>query len=63
LALFLENNHPWGVCTPREADMKITRKIKDAGALLELSVLDHKIVAHDACYSFADVFYSNLFRG
>jgi DNA repair protein RadC len=43
--------------------MKITRKIKDAGALLELSVLDHKIVAHDACYSFADVFYSNLFRG
>ncbi|MCX6277052.1 MAG: hypothetical protein NT004_03015 [Bacteroidetes bacterium] len=27
--------------------MKITRKLKDSGALLEISVLDHIIVAHD----------------
>jgi DNA repair protein RadC len=42
------------VCTPSEADFKITKKIKDAGVLLEISVLDHIIVAHDAYYSFAD---------
>jgi DNA repair protein RadC len=39
---------------PSEADMKITRKLKDAGALLEISVLDHIIVAHEAYYSYED---------
>jgi DNA repair protein RadC len=34
--------------------MEITKKLKDAGALLEISVLDHIIVAQDAYYSFAD---------
>ena len=49
-----KHNHPSGVCTPSEADFKITKKIKDAGVLFEISVLDHIIVAHDAYYSFAD---------
>jgi DNA repair protein RadC len=42
------------LCTPSEADLKITKKIKDAGALLEISVLDHIIVGNDRFYSFAD---------
>ncbi len=52
--IILGHNHPSGVYTPSEADVKITRKIKDAGILLEISVLDHIIVAHDTYYSFAD---------
>ena len=48
------HNHPSGQATPSEADMKITKKLKDSGALLEISVLDHIIVAHDAYYSFDD---------
>jgi hypothetical protein len=44
-----------GQPTPNKSDMKITRKIKDSGALFEISVLDHIIVGHDNCYSFADV--------
>ena len=53
-SILISHNHPSGVCTPSEADFKITKKIKDAGVLLEISVLDHIIVAHDAYYSFAD---------
>ena len=53
-SIILGHNHPSGQCTPSEADLKITRKIKDAGSLLEISVLDHIIVAHDRFYSFAD---------
>ncbi len=52
--IIISHCHPSGVCTPSEADMKITKKLKDAGALLEISVLDHIIVAHDVYYSFAD---------
>jgi DNA repair protein RadC len=52
--IILGHCHPSGQCTPSEADMKITKKLKDAGALIEISVLDHIIVAHDSFYSFAD---------
>jgi DNA repair protein RadC len=40
--------------TPSEADIKITRKLVDAGKLLEIAVLDHIIVGQDQFYSFAD---------
>ena len=53
-SLILGHNHPSGQATPSEADMKITKKLKDSGALLEISVLDHIIVANDVYYSFAD---------
>lgn len=53
-ALILGHNHPSGNCCPSEADKSITRKLTQAGILLEISVLDHIIVGHDAYYSFAD---------
>jgi len=53
-SIIISHCHPSGACTPSEADFKITKKLKDAGVLLEISVLDHIIVAHDAYYSFAD---------
>jgi DNA repair protein RadC len=40
--------------TPSEADIKITRKLVDAGKLLEIAVLDHLIIGQDQFYSFAD---------
>ena len=48
------HNHPSGVVTPSEADCKITKKLVDAGVLLEITVLDHIILANDQFYSFAD---------
>jgi DNA repair protein RadC len=40
--------------TPSEADIKITKKLVDAGKLLEIAVLDHLIIGQDQFYSFAD---------
>ena len=53
-SILLAHNHPSGSTTPSEADMKITKKLKDAGTLLEISVLDHLIISGEQFYSFAD---------
>jgi DNA repair protein RadC len=53
-AIILGHNHPSGVVTPSEADTRITKKIHDAGALLDVNVLDHLIIGDDSYYSFAD---------
>jgi len=52
--ILLAHNHPSGNLTPSEADIKITKKIKDASALLDLSVLDHIIVSSQGYLSMAD---------
>ena len=53
-SLILAHNHPSGNLNPSEADIKITRKLKSAGELLEINVLDHLIIADEGFYSFAD---------
>ena len=52
--LILAHNHPSGNLQPSEADLKITRKIKEAGALLDISVLDHLVLTEEGYLSFAD---------
>jgi len=53
-SIILGHNHPSGVVTPSEADSRITKKLCDAGAMLEVTVLDHLIIGEDSYYSFAD---------
>ena len=53
-AIILSHNHPSGNLNPSQADMDLTRKIKEAGRFLEVSVLDHIIMTSEAYYSFAD---------
>jgi DNA repair protein RadC len=53
-SIILAHNHPSGNLTPSDADQQITRKIKDAGKILEIQVLDHLIVTSESFYSFAD---------
>jgi DNA repair protein RadC len=53
-ALILVHNHPSGNLKPSAADISLTKKVKEAGALLDLPVLDHLIFADQAYYSFAD---------
>lgn len=48
------HNHPSGNLSPSESDSKITQKIKDAGNLLEIQLLDHIIISDKDYYSFAD---------
>lgn len=53
-SIILGHNHPSGVVTPSEADCRITKKLHEAGAMLEVTVLDHLIIGEDSYYSFAD---------
>ncbi len=53
-AVILVHNHPSGNPKPSDADVAITRKMKDAGKLLDIPVLDHLIFTDTEYYSFAD---------
>jgi DNA repair protein RadC len=53
-AIILGHNHPSGNLKPSEEDVKLTRKIKTAGNVLDIDVLDHVIVGMNMYYSFAD---------
>ena len=53
-SLILAHNHPSGNLTPSQADRALTRKVKEAGRLLEISVLDHIIVTTEGYRSLAD---------
>lgn len=53
-SIILCHNHPSGNTSPSEQDIQITKKIKEAGRLLEVPVLDHVIVCEGGHYSFAD---------
>lgn len=53
-SMILVHNHPSGNLTPSQADKDLTRKLRDAGKLLDIPVLDHLIFTDKAYYSFAD---------
>ncbi len=48
------HNHPSGSVQPSQADIDLTRRLRKAGELLELPLLDHLIVSERGYYSFAD---------
>jgi len=49
------HNHPSGNLNPSESDIKITQKIKEAGNLMDIQLLDHLILTmNGSYYSFAD---------
>ena len=45
-AVIIAHNHPSGDTAPSKADVSITRKIVEAGELLDISVLDHLIIGN-----------------
>jgi DNA repair protein RadC len=53
-AMVLFHNHPSGVAEPSHADEAITRRLKDALALVDVRVLDHFVVAAGESVSFAE---------
>lgn len=53
-SIILVHNHPSGNIKPSSADLKLTKKLKDAGNMLEIPVLDHLIFADHKYLSFAD---------
>lgn len=54
VSIVLCHNHPSGNLIPSRADEQLTRKIKEAAAFHDITVLDHVIITSEAYYSFAD---------
>lgn len=54
VSVILCHNHPSGNLKPSDADIRLTKRLKQAGDAIEVGVLDHIIVASTGYYSFAD---------
>ena len=48
------HNHPSGNLKPSQADIELTKKLREGGRYLEVQLLDHLIVTTEGYYSFAD---------
>lgn len=53
-AVIFAHNHPSGEANPSNADFRITQRLKDALALVDVRVLDHFIIGNGKPYSFAE---------
>ena len=56
--VIIVHNHPSGDPQPSEDDLKITKRLTEAGKILGIDMVDHIIITKDSFYSFKD---SNLF--
>lgn len=52
--IILAHNHPSGNLRPSQQDISITKKLVEAGKMLDLLVLDHLIFSNNLFYSFGD---------
>ncbi len=52
--IIIAHNHPSGQVNPSEQDKQITRKLKDALRMFEISLLDHLIIGDQNYLSFSD---------
>jgi DNA repair protein RadC len=52
--VILVHNHPSGKLQPSEADIQLTKKIRDGLSILEITLNDHIIMTDNGYYSLAD---------
>ncbi|MDF2450127.1 MAG: repair protein RadC [Bacteroidota bacterium] len=53
-AIILAHNHPSGNLKPSQEDIHLTKKIKEAAKLMDISLQDHLIIGDQSYLSFAD---------
>ncbi len=53
-SIILGHNHPSGNIKPSQADFSLTKKIAEAGKVMDIAILDHLIITEKAYYSFRD---------
>lgn len=53
-SMILVHNHPSGNNKPSQQDIQLTKKLVEAGKLMDVAVLDHLIIAENKYFSFAD---------
>lgn len=52
--IIVAHNHPSGRLKPSQMDFDVTKKIKEAGEMLDIKLIDHLILTQDDYYSFLD---------
>ncbi|WP_438423016.1 JAB domain-containing protein [Aquimarina macrocephali] len=52
--VIIAHNHPSGTLEPSDSDIRLTKKIKESGNLLDINLLDHLIITKEEFYSLAD---------
>ena len=52
--VIIAHNHPSGNASPSDADIRITKEVKELCKLVDSALLDHVILTADSFYSFAD---------
>lgn len=57
-SIIVAHNHPSGNLAPSKLDIALTRRLRDFGKLVDITVLDHLIITDNNYFSFAD---SNTF--
>ncbi|PIY15814.1 MAG: hypothetical protein COZ15_06605, partial [Elusimicrobia bacterium CG_4_10_14_3_um_filter_49_12_50_7] len=53
-SVIVAHNHPSGALEPSEDDLEITKRLVEAGQILEIEVADHVIVTKDNYFSFKE---------
>lgn len=53
-AIIALHNHPSGDPTPSPEDQALTARLREAGTLLGITLLDHLVIGNQRFYSFAD---------
>jgi DNA repair protein RadC len=53
-AVILAHNHPSGVAEPSQADIRLTKRLREALALIDVSVLDHLVIGDGEIVSLAE---------
>jgi DNA repair protein RadC len=56
-AVVVAHNHPSGDPAPSAEDREVTERLRQAGELIGIEVLDHVVVGHERYFSFADGSY------
>ena len=52
--IIVAHNHPSGNLNPSQADIQLTKKLKEGGKFLDISVLDHLIITTEGYHSLKD---------
>ena len=55
ITLIVGHNHPGGTALPSKADKDVTVRLREAGNLLGIKLLDHLIIGGDDYYSFCEM--------
>ena len=53
-SIIMIHNHPMGELSPSDADIQITRRIKEACKIMDLNLMDHFIITTEGYFSFQE---------